>query len=234
MEGLEVEYGLLGVFVRSPDDDERVKAGGPRSRGALIDGVDVGSPAEKARLQSGDLIVKFDGQDIFDPDHLVRIVGSTPPGQPVDVVFYRKETRRTVSLTLAHRRHHPSLDRVDPVHWRGMTFAPVGMTTSRDVNVSDNDSGNRRGMKIVAVRPISQAARAGLRSGMVLDRFGDHTVTTHQGLRDAIRQSRAQPVDITVRAGKRFRLLPLRPSRPSPRRRPGTPPTQPHSPTSQD
>jgi serine protease Do len=78
MQGEEVEYGLLGAVVQTPDDAQRVKAGGPHSLGALVDAVDVDSPASRIRIRPGDLIIKFDGQDVFGADHLVRMVGSRP------------------------------------------------------------------------------------------------------------------------------------------------------------
>lgn len=72
--------------------------------GALVKEVRPGSPAEKARLQRGDVILEFDGTLIEDDDHLVTRVGLTPLDQEVPVVIYRGGQRYRTSLTIVPLR----------------------------------------------------------------------------------------------------------------------------------
>ena len=71
------------------------------SGGALVKGVRRGSPAAKANLQRGDIIVQFNGNGVDNDDHLVAQVGLTPIGSTVPMIIYRngKRYRTEVKLT---------------------------------------------------------------------------------------------------------------------------------------
>jgi len=207
IKGEEAVYGLLGVRVCAPGADDLDRTDDLRRRGALIQAVDAGSPAHKARLRPGDLIVTFDGRDVLDDDDLVRMVGSTPPGRAVEIVFYRGKKRRMVSTPLARRstpRHH----RVEPVQWRGLTLAPVGSATRPNANPTTKPDRPLRGLIVIDVRPNSQAERAGVQPGMVLDRVGEEPVATIRELRRRVSQVQGLPVEITIGGGRRFQLPP--------------------------
>src|SRR6185312_12427209 len=70
------------------------------ARGALVAGVDDKGPAKPAGIEPGDVVVKFDGQDIKDPRDLSRIVADTAVGKHVDVVIIRKGQEQTLQVTL--------------------------------------------------------------------------------------------------------------------------------------
>jgi serine protease Do len=71
--------------------------------GALIRGVVAGGPAEQAGLQAGDVIVKFDDQDITDVSDLLRTIYSYQIGQKVTITFWRGDSQSTTQVTLAER-----------------------------------------------------------------------------------------------------------------------------------
>ncbi len=207
MKGQQVEYGLLGVFVKDPSDEERKQAGGPKHRGAVVDALEAGSPAQQAELRPGDLIAKFDGQDVLDADHLVRMVGSSPPGHVVDILFYRDRKPHSVRTTLV-RRDRGIRKTAGPVHWRGLSLEPITPQTRRHLSLTTGTKLALHGVIIVNVGANSQADSAGLRPGMVLGQINDRSVPTIRELRHLIRCTEGQPVDITVYGGKRFRLPP--------------------------
>ncbi|MBN1347422.1 MAG: trypsin-like peptidase domain-containing protein [Phycisphaerae bacterium] len=206
-EGQEVEYGLLGTLVRTPDAAERAAAGAPRSLGALVDSVDPGSPAEKVRLRPGDVIIKFDGHEVLDADYLVRMVGSTPPGHTVEMVYCRNKTTKTVEVQLAHRTPASSQEPT-PLRWRGLTIAPLTADLTKQLGLSGEAAEKRNGLLIVYVRPDSPADRSGFRTGMVLERIGSQPAPTFAGLQHLIRQLHGQAAEITVVGGKRLKLDP--------------------------
>jgi len=72
-------------------------------KGALVRGVIAGGPAEKAGLQAGDVIVRFDGQDIADVNELLRVLYSSQVGQEVEITFWRGNSQDTAYATLAER-----------------------------------------------------------------------------------------------------------------------------------
>jgi serine protease Do len=72
--------------------------------GALIKEVRAGSPAQKARLQRGDVILEFDGEVIENDDHLVTRAGLTPIDSEVPVVIYRGGQKYRTSLVIVPLR----------------------------------------------------------------------------------------------------------------------------------
>ena len=96
----ETRRGWLGVRIQNVDDAiaEAMALGKPR--GALIAGIDDKGPAKQSELKTGDVIVKFNGQDVKDSADLPKIVAATPPDQEVGVTVMRdgKETNIKVKL----------------------------------------------------------------------------------------------------------------------------------------
>ncbi|MCO8120534.1 trypsin-like peptidase domain-containing protein [Stieleria sp. TO1_6] len=94
--------GYLGVTL-DPDftSANLVSLGAPGHGGALVKGVRHGSPAAKANLQRGDIIVQFNGRPVDNDDHLVAQVGLTPIGSRIAMIIYRdgKRYRTEVELT---------------------------------------------------------------------------------------------------------------------------------------
>jgi serine protease Do len=70
-------------------------------QGALIRGVLAGGPADKAGLQAGDVIVKFDDQEIANVSDLLRVLYSSQIGQEVEITFWRGNSQNTTYATLA-------------------------------------------------------------------------------------------------------------------------------------
>jgi putative serine protease PepD len=68
--------------------------------GALVRSVDSGSPADRAGLRSGDVIVSVGGRKISDPDALVRAIDARKPGQSAELVYVRDGTRHTTQVQL--------------------------------------------------------------------------------------------------------------------------------------
>ena len=101
IENGKVERGWLGISMTAVDADLTEKLNLDMSRGALVVAIGEKSPAEKAGIQRGDVIITFNGQEIRDTHHLRNIVGATEIGKSVEVVVLRKggeEKRLTVKL----------------------------------------------------------------------------------------------------------------------------------------
>jgi len=207
MRGDEVQYGLLGVFAKTPDDQQRVALGGPRGRGALVDHVDPDSPADRAQIRSGDLIVRFDGQDVIDADHLVRMAGGTPPGQPVEVVLFRDRKQMALQAVLI-RRDRVGLEDTAPFRWRGMTVVARGLQTQRPARPTHTADDETTDLVITEVRPWSPSEKAGLKPGMIIRSAGREPIGTLRRLRQVARSVGAQPVRIETHDGHAYELQP--------------------------
>jgi serine protease Do len=96
----EARRGWLGVRIQNVDDQLAESLNLGKVRGALVAGTDASGPAKSAGIQSGDVIVKFDGVDVKDAHDLPKIVASETVGKEVPVVVFRlgKELTKTVKL----------------------------------------------------------------------------------------------------------------------------------------
>src|SRR5206468_812048 len=85
----ETRRGWLGVRIQQVTDEIAESLGIKPARGALVAGVDEKGPAKPAGIEPGDVIVKFDGQDIKEMRDLPRVVADTPVGKDVQVQVIR-------------------------------------------------------------------------------------------------------------------------------------------------
>ena len=96
----ETRRGWLGVRIQQVTDEIAESLGIKPARGALVAGVDEKGPAKPAGIEPGDVIVKFDGQDIKEMRDLPRVVADTPVGKEVPVLVIRKGREETRTVTL--------------------------------------------------------------------------------------------------------------------------------------
>ena len=95
-----VTRGYLGVAVVPVTPDAARSTGVTAGRGAMVADVVSGSPASKAGLRPGDIIVAFQGNGIQDPHELTRRVAGTPPGTEVQLDIARQGDKRAVVAKL--------------------------------------------------------------------------------------------------------------------------------------
>lgn len=92
--------GWLGVKIQYVSDEIADSVGLAKQKGALVLEVNDGSPAQKAGIQAGDVILSFDGKDISEMRFLPRMVAETKIGKSCDVEIWRDGKKRDVSIVL--------------------------------------------------------------------------------------------------------------------------------------
>ncbi len=97
----KVTRGRLGVQIQALTPELAKSFKLEDSKGVVVASVEPGSPAAKAGLQSGDVILSFDGKPVQNANELPRIVAASKPGTPVTLEISRNGTRRQVKATLA-------------------------------------------------------------------------------------------------------------------------------------
>jgi serine protease Do len=97
----KISRGVIGVSIsRDPITKDTAQALGlPNNNGAIVSSVSPGTPAAKAGIERGDVIVEFNGRPVTDSDSLVAMVVATKPGTTVPVTIYRNNQRKTLSIT---------------------------------------------------------------------------------------------------------------------------------------
>ena len=154
-----VERGRIGVQGGQDITPELQKVFGlSNTRGALIGQVVKGSPADKAGLKAGDVILEANGHELRDFQHLRNIVGLLKVGDKVDFKVWRDG--KTVAVPVVVGKDTEQAASGSKLHPRlaGATFAPADESNSEDT----------RGIAVTAVQPRSPAARIGLRPGDVI------------------------------------------------------------------
>ncbi len=182
-----VSRGRLGVGIQGMDEDLAKALGMDRAHGALVEQVEPGSPAEKAGIKSGDVIVAVDGQDVPHSEDLPRMVAPHKPGSQVRVTIFRDRQTRVVDVALAaleeQDKQGSSSQRQEPGVERGSS-SPLGLS------VLDDDG------KVVVDRVAPDGPAQGkVRPGDVIESVNQQPVTTAS---DLAAKGRAVPSDRPV------------------------------------
>ena len=96
----KVSRGRLGVVIQEVGKDLAESLGLSKPMGAVVNAVEKGGPADKAGLEPGDVILKFDGKPINASADLPRLVAATRPGTRSTVQVWRKGTTRDIAVTV--------------------------------------------------------------------------------------------------------------------------------------
>jgi serine protease Do len=154
--------------------------------GALVTGIDDGSPAAKAGLKEGDAIVRLDASPVRDADELRFLLRDVPPGTPVTLGVVR--SKATQEIRIASQPLTPEQAQVLFENRTGMALAELTPAQAREIGYET------RG-KVIAIKFIeknSAAARAGLRRGDLIRAINAAEVETLADLRKALSQARKQ------------------------------------------
>ena len=96
-----VSRGYLGVLIQDVDRDLAESFGLRQPHGALVTQVMKDTPAEAAGLQTGDIIIRYNGQYIDHSSDLPPLVGSSPVGKKAELEIMRNGEKRTIGVTIA-------------------------------------------------------------------------------------------------------------------------------------
>lgn len=173
-----VTRGYLGVLIQdvNPALEKEFKL--KNTQGALVGDVTPKSPAEKAGIKSGDLILDFNGKKVTDSRHLKLEVARTQPGESVPVKILRDGEAKTLDVTVKELPGTEQLAKNDNAH-------PDDTGTLNGVAVGDLDNNARqqfnlpstiKGAVVTEVDPNSASAEAGLQPGDVIQEINKKPV----------------------------------------------------------
>ncbi len=162
-----VSRGRIGVVIQEVTRDLATSFGLDRARGALVNSVEKGSPADKAGVQSGDIIVGFNGRQVESSSDLPRIVGGTHPGARVPVDLWRNGQKRTVSILVGELPEERFASAEPP---SGKVQEPP-QANRLGIVVGELSAEQKKGLGLstgVVVTEVRPGARADVRKGDVL------------------------------------------------------------------
>ncbi|SFE84017.1 S1C family serine protease [Roseivivax sediminis] len=104
----EVERGWLGVRIAPVSEDVARALGFDDDQGVMIENVQDDTPAEKAGLQDGDIVMSVNGNEMTGPRDLTRAIAVERPGAEVEIEVLRRGERETVTIELGNRADMPT------------------------------------------------------------------------------------------------------------------------------
>jgi serine protease Do len=174
-----VVRGRIGVSIGEVTKDVAESVGLPKPRGALVRSVESGSPADKAGVEPGDIVVKFDGKAIEKSTDLQRIVGNTKPGTRSKLELLRLGRSRELSVTVgefeadatAAKRNDPA----EPAKPKETAATALGLSVTNLSEAQRSEFKVKGGIRVESAE--GAAARAGLREGDIILSVGNNEVT---------------------------------------------------------
>ena len=193
LKGGKVTRGMLGVMIQEIDSDLAKQFGLSDTKGALVAQVNKDSPADKAGIKIGDVIVRFDGKTIEDTSYLRNLVAATAPGTKADVVVLRDGKEKTIRVTvgtLTAEKGETSTEEngeTEVTSSIGITVAPLTADKAKELGYEKDE-----GVLITEVEDDSPAARAELRPGDLITEINREKVTTAAECKDAIAKAKGK------------------------------------------
>ena len=207
-----VSRGRIGVSIGPVSKDVAESIGLGKPTGALVSAVVPGSPAEKAGIEAGDIITRFDGKVIEKSADLSRIVGSTKPGSKGTVTVFRRGASKDLSVVIAEvEAEKPAVKPVAREEKARASSAGQGFGLS----VSDLTEAQLKELKIkggVRVEAASDAAaRAGMREGDVILAVANVEVASVKDF-DAVlsKFDKTKPLSVMFRRGDWVQFVVIR------------------------
>jgi serine protease Do len=178
-----VSRGYAGLGLREIDADLQHALQLPMSRGAMIQDVTPGSPADRIGLRPYDVILSFDGQEVVNDDEMNRAIAAKAPGTTVEFQVFRDGRQFGASVKLAERPSRSSVDSsaASSTPVRAADDILLGLTV-RDLDASAFNRyalpASTRGVLITRVEPLSGAFESGIQRGNVLLELNRKPITS--------------------------------------------------------
>ena len=210
-----VSRGRIGVSIDQVTKEVAESIGLGKPIGALVRSVEAGGPADKAGVEAGDIVVKFDGKAIERSVDLPRIVGGVKPGSKSTMQVYRRGAMRDLSVTVVEFE----AERAKPVAERDKKSAPPATAVgSLGMAVVDLTDAQKRELKIKSGVRVETAegaaASAGLREGDVILSVDNVEITNAKQFEAATAKAdKSRGVTLLVRRGDMASFLIVKPPR---------------------
>jgi len=197
----QVHRGMIGVTIQPVTSDIASSLGLSQVRGALVNSVQSGSPAEKAGIRRGDVIMSVNGAAVKDSNDLRNDVGQMTPGSTVTLTVVRDGKEQTYDVKLTERQTAGSVDEERNAPGGrsgafGMGVEPLTRDRAQELGIPAAS-----GVLVSEVQPGGRAADAGLRAGDVITEVDRKPVNSPDALRAAL-QDGTKPALLLVQRGQ--------------------------------
>ena len=210
-----VTRGRIGVQIGQVTKDVAESIGLGKPQGALVSGVEAGSPAEKAGVEAGDIITRFDGKAIEKVADLPRLVGNTKPGTKSTLTVFRRGASRDLPITVAEvEPDKPAAKSVEREE------KPKASPAAQQLGlaVTELSEAQKKELKIkggvLVASATDAAARAGLREGDVILAVANTEVAGVKEFEAVLAKAdKGKAINVLYRRGEWTQYVLIRPSR---------------------
>ncbi|MFZ4622629.1 MAG: DegQ family serine endoprotease [Rhodoferax sp.] len=210
-----VTRGRIGVQIGPVSKEVAESIGLGKPQGALVSGVEAGAPAEKAGVEPGDIIIRFDGKAVDKSSDLPRMVGSTKPGTKSVLTVFRRGATKELSVVIAEiepeksarkpaeKEEKPKLSQIGQ---------SIGLAVSELTKEQKSSLSIQGGVRVDAA--VDNAARAGIREGDVIMQLGNSLVSDVKTFEAALAKiDKTKPIGLLVRRGELAQIVVIRPGK---------------------
>ena len=210
-----VSRGRIGVQIDQVTKEVAESIGLGKAQGALVRGVEAGSPAEKAGVEAGDIITRFDGKAVEKSSDLPRMVGGTKPGTRSTLTVFRRGGYKELSVTIAEieadKPSRKSSDK-DVKPKASSAGQALGLVVSELTDSVKKELKVKGGVRVDAASEA--AARAGIREGDVIVTVANAEIGNIKDFESAVAKAdRSKPIAMVIRRGEMAQIVVIRPAR---------------------
>ncbi len=185
-----VVRGWLGVMIQPVTPELAAQFKMERPIGALVGEVSPGSPADKAGIKPGDVIVAFNGTEISQVSMLPNLVAETPVGSKAEITLHRKGALKKLPIIIA-KLNEEQVAQADPAEnlnkRLGLGVQDLTPEIAAALGITD-----KQGVLVTGVEPNSPAAEAGLRKGDLILEFNQKPVRDVKGFLNEVKGIKAK------------------------------------------
>lgn len=211
----KVTRGRIGVQIDQVSKEVAESIGLGKAQGALVRGVEAGAPADKAGIEAGDIITKFDGKQIEKSTDLPRLVGNVKPGTRSVVTVFRRGTTRDFSVVVAEIEAEKPVRKASGPEPKPPVAGPAqvfGLAVSDITDAQKKELKVKGGVKVDTAE--GAAARAGLREGDVIIAIANTEITNTKEFEAALAKlDKSKAVNVLLRRGELAQYVLIRPAR---------------------
>ena len=210
-----VSRGRIGVQIDQVTKDIAESIGLGKPQGALVRGVENGSPAEKAGIEAGDIITKFEGKPIDKSIDLPRMVGAVKPGTKSTLTVFRRGGSKDLSIVIGELEPDKVARKAPDKEEKPKTTAAaqmLGLTVADLTEAQKKEIKVKGGVKVEAA--VEGSARAGLREGDVIVAIANVEITNVKEFDAAVAKiDKSKSINVLFRRGEWAQYALIRPTR---------------------
>ena len=205
----KVTRGRIGVVIQPVTKELADGFGLAKPMGAVVNSVEKGGPADKAGIEAGDVILRFDGKPVNASEDLPRIVGATKPGSKVTVQVWRNKSARDLQIVVTEMQDERAARQS-----RRSGKPPATSPSQYGLTLADLSDAQKNELKVsggVLIENVQGAAARDLRRGDVILAINNQDVKSVEHFNQMMGSfDKGRIVALLVRRGANSRYVPFR------------------------